>query len=145
MSGRTRDCSTRSRIASVCGQNLELNIGRFVAKQRARLEPLKMRGLPTARVAAGLLERRTCLKLQKKLRPERPPGGRRGFRSTVRAAYARPGLPRHPVRTTDWRGDGACSIDESANKGETAMTTQGERRRAHSRKGKREITDIDRT
>ena len=78
MSGRTRDCSTRSRIASVCGQNLELNIGRFAATQRAQFEPVKMRGLPTARVAAGLLERRICLKLQKKLRPERPPGGRWG-------------------------------------------------------------------
>ncbi len=104
-----------------------------------------MRGLPTARVAAGLFERRICLKLQKKLRPERPPGGRRGFRLTVRAAHARPELLRHPVRTTDWRGDAACSMDESANKGETTMMTQGERRRAQSRKGKRDITDIDRS
>src|SRR5271157_1631593 len=78
MSGRTRDCSTRSRIASVCGQNLELNIGRFAATQRAQFEPVKMRGLPTARVAAGLLERRICLRLQKKFRLEWPPGGRWG-------------------------------------------------------------------
>src|SRR5271157_1181139 len=100
MSGRTRDCSTRSRIASVCGQNLELNIGRFAAKQRAQFEPVKMRGLPTARVAAGLLERRTCLKLQR-LCPERPPGGRwgvpvdgaRGARSARATAAPTPSGP----------------------------------------------------
>jgi len=98
MSGRTRDCSTRSRIASVCGQNLELNIGRFAAKPRAQFEPVKMRGLPTARVAAGLLERRICLKLQKKFRLERPPGGRwgvpvdgaRGGRSARAVAFTPP-------------------------------------------------------
>jgi hypothetical protein len=73
MSGRTRDCSTRSRIASVCGQNLELNIGRFAATQRAQFQPVKMRELPTAMVAAGLLERRSCEELQKNFRLERPP------------------------------------------------------------------------
>ncbi len=80
MSGRTRDCSTRSRIASVCGQNLEPDMGRSAPKPRAQFEPVKMRGLPTARVAAGLFERRICLKLQKKFRLKRPPGGRWGVR-----------------------------------------------------------------
>ena len=57
------------------------------------------------------------------------------------------------VRTSDsdWLADAACSIDEPANRGETAMTTQGERRRGQSRwadpkgEGKRDITDIDRS
>jgi len=67
----------------------------------------------------------------------------------VREVDVRPEPWRSPLRTSDWRGDAACSIDESANKGETAMTTQGERRRAQSRwadpkgEGKRDITDID--
>jgi len=135
MSGRTRDCSTRSRIASVCGQNLELNIGRSAAKPRAQFEPVKMRGLPTARVAVGLLERRICLKLQKKFRLERPPGGRRGRpgRWCARWTFGQVCRGVHPVRTSDWRADAACSIDEPANKGETAMTTQGERRRGQGR------------
>jgi len=109
ISRRTRDCSTSSRIGSVCGQNLELNIGRSAAKPRAQFEPVKMRGLPTAKVAVGLLERRACLKLQKKFRLERPPEGRRGRpgRWCARRTLGQGYRGTHPVRTSDWRGDAA--------------------------------------